>query len=37
MSVKNKIAFVGGGGDNAFEQGTGFLGGIAEAFLGLRI
>jgi hypothetical protein len=35
--IENEIAFVGGCGDNAFEQGAGFLGRIAEAFLRLRI
>ncbi len=30
--VKDEITFVGGSGDDPFEQREGFLGGIAEAF-----
>ncbi len=33
--IENKIAFVGRSGDDAFEQGKRFLGGIAKALLGL--
>ena len=31
--IENEIAFVRGGGDDAFEQGERLLGGVAEAFL----
>ena len=33
-TVKHKIAFVGGGFDDALEQGFGFLSGIAKQFSG---
>jgi hypothetical protein len=32
--VEHHVAGVGRGGEDAFEQGDGFLGGVAEAFLG---
>ena len=35
--IEHHMAFIGGGGDNAFEQRKGFLGGVAEAFLGLGV
>ena len=31
--VEHHVAGVGGGVDDAFEQGEGFLGGVAEAFM----
>ena len=34
--IENEIAFVGGGGDDAFEQRERFLGGIAEVFASRR-
>lgn len=35
--VEHDIAFVAAGGDDAFEQGDGFLGGVAEAFVAGRV
>ena len=35
--VEDYVAFVGTGFDDAFEEGFGLLGGIAEALLGLRL
>ena len=35
--VEDDVAFVGRGLQDAFEEGHGFLGGVAEAFLSLRI
>ena len=35
--VKDYITLVAGGGDDALKQGLGFLGGVAEAFFGLRV
>lgn len=32
--VEHHVAGVGGGVEDAFEKGDGFLGGVAEAFLG---
>ena len=31
--IENEVAFVGAGFDDAFEEGFGFLGGVAEALL----
>ena len=31
--VEHEVAFIGGGGEDTFEQGDGFLCGVAEAFL----
>ena len=35
--VEDEVAFVGAGFDDAFEEGFGFLGGVAEALLGLGV
>ena len=35
--VEHHVAGIGGGGEDAFEQGHGFLRGVAEAFLGLGV
>ncbi len=35
--IEDDIAFIGAGFDNAFEEGFGFLGGVAEAFLVLGV
>lgn len=35
--IEDNIAFVGRCAENAFEESFGFLGGVAEAFLGLRV
>ena len=35
--VEHQVAGVGGGGNDALQQGDGFLGGVAEAFLGRLI
>ena len=35
--IQDDVAGVGGGRDDAFEEGEGLLGGVAEAFLGLRV
>ena len=33
--VEDYVAFVGGGAEDAFEEGFGFLSGVAETFLSL--
>ena len=35
--IENDVAFVGTGFDDAFEEGFGFLGGVAETLLGLGV
>ena len=35
--VEHHVAGVAAGGDDALEQGEGLLGGVAEAFVGLRV
>ena len=34
--IEDYVAFVGRGAENAFEEGFGLLGGVAETLLGVR-